>query len=196
VGHQTDSNPPHQAALSSSLANSPLPPGWTRVETTSGRISWRCEIGILSFDHPGYSEYIAFGCEEHASCMWIRIHPVNFPTQGMFERGWVCVWDDVLEDSIPEDYTTISLCVSNLACQMTPKSWVKRPRPVTTPEKDIANTTAEPLRRWFQIYTLEGRVVFAKSPKGDGITYVDPRWSISKRNGDEFHMARKRRNTL
>jgi hypothetical protein len=34
--------------------NSPLPPGWTRVETTSGRISWRHETGILSVDHPGY----------------------------------------------------------------------------------------------------------------------------------------------
>ena len=60
--------------------NSPLPPGWTRVETTSGRISWRHESGILSFDHPGYSEHIAFGCEEHASCMRIYTHPFNFAT--------------------------------------------------------------------------------------------------------------------
>jgi|ERR1700722_8700242 len=66
--------------------------------------------------------------------------------------------------------------VEHLACQMTPESWVKRSRPVTTLEKDTASTTAEPLRRWLQVHTLEGRIVLIGS-EGDDMTYVDPRRS-------------------
>jgi len=90
----------------------------------------------------------------------------------------VYIWDAFPEDSVPEGYA-LALCMSNIACQMTPESWVNGPRPVTTSEKDAASTTAEPLRSWFQVHTLEGRITFVKSFEGDDIafTYVDPRWS-------------------
>jgi hypothetical protein len=148
--------------------NSPLSPGWTRVEITSGRISWPHETSILSFCHLSYSEYIAFGCEGHASCMRIYTHPFNSATQDTLERRWVYIWD-----AFPEDYVHHFLCMSNPAYQMTPVSWVKIPGPVTAPEKDAASTTAELLRRWLQVHTLEGRIVFTGS-EGDDITHVDP----------------------
>jgi len=171
--------------------NSPLPPGWTRVESTSGRISWRHESGILSFDHPGYSEHIAFGCEEHASCMRIHTHPFNFAAKGVLERRWVYIWDAFSEDSVFEGYVPI-LCLSNIACQMTPESWVKRPRPVATSEKGAASTTAEPLRGWFQVHTLEGRITFVKSFEGDDVafTYVDPRWSSQSKTAMDSGSAK------
>jgi hypothetical protein len=73
---------------------------------------------------------------------------------------------------------------------------VKRSRPFTTPEKDTANTTAEPLSPLVSLHTLEGRILFVKSPEGDDITYVDSRWSSRSKIARAFHLARKRRNTV
>lgn len=112
--------------------------------------------------------------------MRIYTHPFNVATQDILERRWVYIWDAFTEDSVPEGYASTSLCMSNLACQVTPESWVKRPRPVTTLEKDTASATAEPLRGCFRVHTPEGRIVFVKSSEGGDITftYVDPRWSF------------------
>jgi hypothetical protein len=94
--------------------------------------------------------------------MWIYTHPFNFATQDILERRWLYIWDAFPEDSVPEGYALTSLCMTNLACQMSPEFWVKRPRLVTTSEKDIASTTAEPLRGWLQVHTAEGRIIFVK----------------------------------
>jgi hypothetical protein len=150
--------------------NSPLPPGWTRVETPSGRIYWQHESSLFSYVHPGYSDYIAFGCDKHVTCMRICGHSLDNEDRAL-ERKW-----EYFDHDVRYRYGDFIICSGNLACQMTPESLVKRPRPKPKARVGTPADTGGTPPSWLQIHTLDGRICSVRCRTGNK-TYVDPRWS-------------------
>jgi hypothetical protein len=116
-------------------SDSPLPGGWRRIETPSGRIHWLHKSGLVSHEHPGYSECIRIGCISHDKCMLIFGHFRNQGSEGMdgrteFETYELSSWEHLGNNSRVL-YDSFQLYDRTFVCQMTSTSWHRRPRLVS-----------------------------------------------------------------
>lgn len=161
---------------------SPLPGGWRRVESSTGRIHWLHESGLVSNEHPGYSDCIRIGCISHDKCMRICGHFRNPSTSGVtgvsseFETGKLSRWEHVGNNSrVP--YDNFQLSDTTLACQLTSTSWYQRPRPPssTTIESVGANNDTLP-PGWQKRHDFLGQIYFVHSGSNKR-TSIDPGWS-------------------
>jgi hypothetical protein len=161
---------------------SPLPGGWRRTESPTGRIHWLHESGLVSNEHPGYSDCIRIGCISHDKCMRICGHFRNPSTSGgtdpssEFGTGELPSWEHVGNNSrVP--YDNFQLSDTTLACQLTSTSWYQRPGPApcTTIESADANNDELP-PGWQKRHDFLGQIYFVH-PGSNRRTSIDPGWS-------------------
>jgi hypothetical protein len=160
---------------------SPLPGGWRRIESPTGRIRWLHESGLVSNEHPGHSVCIRIGCISHDKCMRIcgRFGSPNTGEVGdassEFEIGKPPAWEHVGNNS-RMSYDNFQLLDTTLECQLTSASWYQRPEPVPSSTIESAGADNDTLALgWQKRHDFLGRIYFVHLGS-NGRTSVDPGW--------------------
>jgi hypothetical protein len=165
---------------------SPLPGGWRRIESASGRINWLHESGLVSYEHPGYSDCIRIGCVSHDKCMriygWFRNQRTSEGTdwrtdwQTVLKNDKLASWEHVGNNSRIL-YDNFQLYDTTLVCQMTSTAWDERPKLVSSTSIDSPGGDNDGLPLgWQKRHDFLGQIYFVHHGSNTR-TSVDPRWS-------------------